>query len=78
MPLEGLRVLDVASLFAGPLVATVLGDSIIELPDEELGHVKMQNVLFRMLGTPGQVRWPGRGIGHDNAQVYAEIGISPE
>jgi crotonobetainyl-CoA:carnitine CoA-transferase CaiB-like acyl-CoA transferase len=38
----------------------------------------MQNVLFRMSGTPGQVRWPGRKIGQDNEGVYAEIGIGPE
>ena len=34
-------------------------ESIITVPDEELGPLKMQNVLFRMLGTPGRVRWSG-------------------
>jgi crotonobetainyl-CoA:carnitine CoA-transferase CaiB-like acyl-CoA transferase len=52
--------------------------SIIDVPDEDLGQVKMQNVLFRMLGTPGQVRWAGRRVGQDNAEVYAELGVSAE
>jgi crotonobetainyl-CoA:carnitine CoA-transferase CaiB-like acyl-CoA transferase len=52
--------------------------SIIDVPDEDLGQVKMQNVLFRMLGTPGRVRWAGRRVGQDNAEVYADIGVSGE
>jgi formyl-CoA transferase len=51
--------------------------SIITVPDEELGPLKMQNVLFRMLGTPGRVRWPGRRIGQDADEVLGEIGIAP-
>ena len=50
-------------------------ESIIAVPDEELGPVKMQNVLYRMLGTPGRVRWPGRRLGQDTAAVLAEIGV---
>src|SRR5438270_7007886 len=41
-------------------------ESIITLDDEELGPIKMQNVLFRMLGTPGRVRWSGRRIGQED------------
>jgi crotonobetainyl-CoA:carnitine CoA-transferase CaiB-like acyl-CoA transferase len=53
-------------------------DSIVELPDEDLGRVKMQNVLFRMFGTPGAIRWPGRRLGQDNEAVYGALGISAE
>jgi crotonobetainyl-CoA:carnitine CoA-transferase CaiB-like acyl-CoA transferase len=53
-------------------------ESIIAVPDEDLGQVKMQNVLFRMLGTPGKVRWPGRRLGQDNAAVFSDLGVSPE
>ena len=67
---------DVTDIMRDPQYAAL--QSIIELPDEELGHVKMQNVLFRMLGTPGGVRWPGHRIGQDNDAVYGEIGITPE
>lgn len=52
--------------------------SIIRLPDEDLGQVKMQNVLFRLSDTPGEVRWAGRRLGQDNEAVYGEMGIGPE
>ena len=38
----------------------------------------MQNVLCRMLGTPGRIRWAGRRLGQDNEAVYGELGVSPE
>jgi len=66
-------VYDVADLVADPQVR-VLG-SIVELPDEDLGRVKMQNVMFRMLATPGRIRWPGRRLGQDNDAVYGELGL---
>ena len=47
-------------------------DSIIEVDDPELGPIKMQNILFRMSETPGQVRWSGRAEGADNRQIYCE------
>jgi crotonobetainyl-CoA:carnitine CoA-transferase CaiB-like acyl-CoA transferase len=49
-------------------------ESIITVPDEELGPLKMQNVLFRLMGTPGRVRWSGRRIGQDTEAILAEIG----
>jgi formyl-CoA transferase len=52
--------------------------SIVGVADPELGEVKMQNVLFRMLGTPGRVRWAGRRLGEDNAAVYGELGVTAE
>jgi len=38
----------------------------------------MQNVLFRMLGTPGRVRWSGRRLGQDTEAVLGELGMPPE
>jgi crotonobetainyl-CoA:carnitine CoA-transferase CaiB-like acyl-CoA transferase len=52
--------------------------SIVSLPDEDLGQIKMQNVLFRLSDTPGEVRWGGRRLGQDNEAVYGELGIRPE
>jgi crotonobetainyl-CoA:carnitine CoA-transferase CaiB-like acyl-CoA transferase len=34
--------------------------------------------MFRMLGTPGRIRWPGHKLGQDNAAVFAEIGVGAE
>ena len=65
---------DVADVMADPQYAAL--QSIINVPDEDLGQVRMQNVLFRMLATPGCVRFPGRRIGQDNAEIYAQLGLS--
>ena len=48
-------------------------DSITTVEDEDLGSVKMQNVLFRMSKTPGGIRWAGRRLGQDNEEVYSEL-----
>jgi crotonobetainyl-CoA:carnitine CoA-transferase CaiB-like acyl-CoA transferase len=46
--------------------------------DDELGPVKMQNVLFRLSETPGAIRWAGRTHGHDTDDVLAEVGVTRE
>ena len=67
---------DAADIVQDPQYAAL--ESIITVPDEELGPIKMQNVLFRMLGTPGHVRWSGRRIGQDTESILTELGISTE
>jgi crotonobetainyl-CoA:carnitine CoA-transferase CaiB-like acyl-CoA transferase len=46
--------------------------------DEDLGPVRMPNVLFRMSGTPGSIRHAGRAHGADTDQVLASIGVTAE
>ncbi|MBI4014125.1 MAG: CoA transferase [Candidatus Rokubacteria bacterium] len=84
---EVVRAFEAAEAAVAPIydVADVLKDpqyqalgSIVSVPDGELGAVKMQNVLFRMLGTPGRIRWAGRRLGEDNAAVYGALGVTPE
>lgn len=85
---EVVRAFEEAEAAVAPIydVADVMNDpqyqalqSIISVPDEELGQVKMQNVLFRMLGTPGRIRWAGRRLGQDNEAVYCgELGLTPQ
>ncbi len=48
------------------------------IDDDELGPVKMQNVLFRMSDTPGSIRWAGRPHGADTAEVLAELGVTAD
>jgi formyl-CoA transferase len=67
---------DVADMMRDPQVQA--RESIISVPDDELGQVRMQNVLYRMMGTPGQIRWAGRRLGQDNESVDGELGISAE
>jgi crotonobetainyl-CoA:carnitine CoA-transferase CaiB-like acyl-CoA transferase len=40
--------------------------------DEHLGPLLMQNVIFRLSETPGGIRFTGRDLGRDNADVYGE------
>lgn len=53
-------------------------DSIVSVDDPELGPVKMQNILFRLSETPGEIQWSGPNLGEHNAAVYGELGIGKE
>ena len=53
-------------------------DSIITVDDSELGPIKMQNVIFRLSETPGEVKWSGPRLGEHNEEVYGELGIDEE
>ena len=53
-------------------------ETITTVDDEDLGPVKMQNLMFRMARTPGCIRFPGRRLGQDNDQFYREsLGLGP-
>lgn len=68
---------DISQIMEDPQYRAL--DSFIEVDDPELGRIKMQNILFRMSQTPGQVRWSGRAKGADNRQIYCEeLGLSDE
>jgi len=82
-----IRAFEEAEAAVAPIydVADVLDDpqyralgSIVTLEDEDLGKLRMQNLLFRMLGTPGAVRFGGRRLGQDNESVYGELGVSAD
>jgi crotonobetainyl-CoA:carnitine CoA-transferase CaiB-like acyl-CoA transferase len=51
-------------------------DAITTIEDEDLGALRMQNVMFRLSESPGAIRFPGRG--QDNEKVYSErLGLDP-
>jgi crotonobetainyl-CoA:carnitine CoA-transferase CaiB-like acyl-CoA transferase len=53
--------------------------TIVTVDDEDLGPLRMQNVLFRLLGTPGRIRFAGRRVGQDTRRVLGErLGLSAE
>jgi crotonobetainyl-CoA:carnitine CoA-transferase CaiB-like acyl-CoA transferase len=52
--------------------------TITEVPDEELGTIRMQNVIFRLSETPGAIRWAGRPHGADTDEVLTGLGFSAE
>ena len=68
-------VYDVEDLMKDPHVRAT--DMITEVDDDELGRVRMQNVLFRMSETPGSIRWTGRALGADTDEILGgELGVS--
>ncbi|WP_112140963.1 CaiB/BaiF CoA transferase family protein [Glycomyces dulcitolivorans] len=69
-------VYDVRGVLADPQYRAI--GTVQTVEDEELGPVKMQNVLFRLSATPGAIRWPGRRHGQDTDEVLAEVGVTRE
>ena len=69
-------VYDVRGILSDPQYAAI--GTVQTVDDDELGPVKMQNVLFRLSGTPGGIRWAGRPHGRDTEEVLEEIGVTPE
>ncbi|MCQ3802726.1 MAG: CoA transferase [bacterium] len=68
---------DISQIMEDPQYQAL--DTIIEVDDPQLGKIKMQNIMFRMSETPGQVRWSGRPAGADNRQIYCEeLGLSDQ
>ena len=51
----------------------VARENIINVEDPEIGPFPMQNVVPRLTGTPGEVRWTGPGLGEHNDEVYSGI-----
>ncbi|MET7331944.1 CoA transferase [Nonomuraea sp. NPDC005650] len=67
---------DVSDIAEDPQYAALR--TFVEVPDEELGSVTLQNVMFRMSDTPGEIRWPGRPLGRDTEEVLAELDYTGE
>ncbi len=48
-------------------------ENIVSVRDGDFGSVRMQNVVPRFVGTPGEVRHAGGALGEDNAEVYRDV-----
>jgi crotonobetainyl-CoA:carnitine CoA-transferase CaiB-like acyl-CoA transferase len=64
-------VLNIADIFSDPHFAA--RKTIVPVPDEHFGSIRMQGVVPLFLGTPGEVQHAGNDPGHDNAAVYGDI-----
>jgi crotonobetainyl-CoA:carnitine CoA-transferase CaiB-like acyl-CoA transferase len=51
--------------------------TVAHIPDDELGSVAMQNVLFRLSGTPGEIAWAGPPKGAHTDEVLTALGYTP-
>ncbi|MEE9274589.1 MAG: CoA transferase [bacterium] len=67
---------DVAQLMEDPHVR--FRDTITTIEDEELGTLRIQNVIPKMKGTPGRIRWAGPPKGKHTEEVLGGLGYTPE
>lgn len=67
---------DIADVFADPHL--IAREALVSVKDDELGMVRMQNVVPRFKNTPGIVRKAGPALGADNDEVWRENGFTHE
>jgi crotonobetainyl-CoA:carnitine CoA-transferase CaiB-like acyl-CoA transferase len=74
-----MRLFEAAEVVAGPVldIRDIMKDphylargNIVSVPDEDFGTVRMQGVVPKFAGTPGEVRHSGRALGADNLEIY--------
>ncbi|MEU8271541.1 CoA transferase [Sphaerisporangium sp. NPDC049002] len=65
---------DVRDVLADPQLTAL--DAVTTVDDPELGPLRMQNVMFRLSDTPGEIRWTGRPHGADTSELLTELGLS--
>ena len=79
---EGLDAFDAAQAAAAPIydMADIAADPHYEARGAiiEVDGVPMQGLVARLSATPGAVRWAGRPLGADTAEVLAELDTEPE
>ncbi|EHK85279.1 Formyl-CoA transferase [Saccharomonospora azurea SZMC 14600] len=84
---EVIRAFEEAQAAVAPIytAADVVADpqfqalgSIASLPDDELGRVRMQNVLFRLSETPGAIRSTGAPLGAHTEEVLGRYGVTED
>ncbi|MFC4585424.1 CaiB/BaiF CoA transferase family protein [Sphaerisporangium corydalis] len=66
---------DVRDVMTDPQLTAL--DAITTVEDPDLGPLRMQNVMFRLSDTPGEITWPGRPHGTDTDTILTDLGLSP-
>ncbi len=69
-------VYDASDIVVDPQLAAL--GAIAAIADEDLGTVRMPNVVARLSETPGRIDRAGAAHGADTAEVMARAGVSPE
>jgi crotonobetainyl-CoA:carnitine CoA-transferase CaiB-like acyl-CoA transferase len=67
-------VYDVSDVMQAPQYEAL--GTIVNVPDDDFGLLRMQNVMFRLLATPGAIHWAAHRLGQDDDDVYTELGLS--
>lgn len=67
-------VYDIAQIFQD--VQYEARPSIVSVPDDKLGAIRMQNVFPFLSRTPGRIRHAGARLGQHNEEIYCgELGL---
>jgi crotonobetainyl-CoA:carnitine CoA-transferase CaiB-like acyl-CoA transferase len=61
---------DIEQLMKDPQVEAL--QAITTVNDEDLGALRMQNLMFRLSESPGKIRFAGRRLGQDNEEIYVD------
>ena len=48
---------------------------LVEVPDTEMGHLPMHNIIPRLSATPGHLRRPAPGLGEHTAEILGALGL---
>jgi crotonobetainyl-CoA:carnitine CoA-transferase CaiB-like acyl-CoA transferase len=68
---------DVSDVLSDPQY--LARQAVVTVEDDDLGPIRMQNVMFRLSETPGSISSAGRRLGQDNDLIYGErLGITPD
>lgn len=67
---------DLPSVYADPHFRA--RQSFVEVHDPVLGPMHLVDVAPKLSATPGRVRHTGPALGQHNAEVFAELGLTPE
>ncbi|KXO14570.1 CoA transferase [Peptoniphilus sp. GNH] len=62
---------DVSDIMKDPQFQ--LRNDIIEVDTDDFGKIKMQNVVPKMLGTPGKINWAGKPLGYFNKNILMDV-----
>ena len=60
---------DIEDIFEDPQVND--RNVIAHIQDPHLGIVRMQNVIYRLSETPGEIQWTGRPLGADTSRILS-------
>jgi crotonobetainyl-CoA:carnitine CoA-transferase CaiB-like acyl-CoA transferase len=66
-------VYDIDQFIADPHV--MAREILVEVPDAEMGHLPMHNIIPRLSATPGRLRRPAPGLGEHTAEILGALGL---